>query len=75
MTHFPHMMALVLEKNLEKTMFDFEDINAILNAMADANIVEPVVEPIDDPSIQTDFYDWADVVGVLDEIEPGINWA
>jgi hypothetical protein len=30
-----------------------------------------MVEPIDDPSIQCDFYDWADVVGVdVDEWIP-----
>jgi len=56
-------------------MFDFEDTNALLNALADAGIVEPMIEPVDDPSIQTDFYDWADVVGILDQIEPDIQWA
>jgi hypothetical protein len=49
---------------------DFEDINQILDEMTD----EGIVEPIDDPSVQTDFYDWADVVGVLDEIEPNVEW-
>lgn len=47
-------------------MFDFEDINRILDEMVE----EGMVEPIDDPAFQTDFYDWADVVGILDEIEP-----
>lgn len=75
MTHFPHMMALVFNKSTENTMFDFEDVNRILSDMAEQGSVEPMLEPIDDPSIQTDFYDWADVVGVLDEIEPGVHWA
>lgn len=52
-------------------MFDFEDINRILDSMVD----EGMVEPIDDGSIQCDFYDWADVVGILDEIEPDSTFA
>jgi hypothetical protein len=70
------MMAFVLENQREKTMLnDFEDVNRILDELADAGIVEPMVEPIDDPNVQTDFYDWADVVGISDEIEPGVEWA
>jgi hypothetical protein len=53
---------------------DFEDVNRILNEMAEQGILEPMVEPIDDPSIQTDFYDWADVVGISDEIEPDVEF-
>jgi len=46
---------------------DFDEINAILAGMVD----DGMVEPIDDPSIQCDFYDWADVVGVdVDEWIP-----
>lgn len=52
-------------------MYDFEDVNRILSKMVEQGIVEP----IDDPSIQTDFYDWAEVVGVLDQVEPEIEWA
>jgi glyceraldehyde-3-phosphate dehydrogenase/erythrose-4-phosphate dehydrogenase len=72
MTHFPHMMAFVLElSRKEKKM----EINDILNQLADEGILEPMIEPIDDPSIQTDFYDWADVVGILDQVEPDVEWA
>ena len=47
---------------------DFDEINAILAGMVD----DGMVEPIDDPSILCDFYDWADVVGVdFDEWIPG----
>jgi hypothetical protein len=61
------MMAFVGELHKEKTMLnDFEAINMILAEMRD----EGMVEPIDDASIQTDFYDWADVIGINDEIEP-----
>jgi hypothetical protein len=47
-------------------MNDFEAINDLLNEMAD----QGMVEPIDDPSINVDFWDWADVVGVVDEFVP-----
>jgi hypothetical protein len=47
-------------------MNDFEAINDLLNQMAD----QGMVEPIDDPSINVDFWDWADVVGVVDEFIP-----
>ena len=46
---------------------NFEDVNRILMEMAELNIVEP----IDDPSIQTDFYDYAEVVvGAIDDFVP-----
>ena len=51
-------------------MYDFDEINAILAEMRD----EGIVEPIDDPSIQTDFYDWAEIVGITDEIEPFVTF-
>jgi hypothetical protein len=47
-------------------MKDFEAINDLLNEMVD----EGMVEPIDDPSLNVDFWDWADVVGVVDEYVP-----
>jgi hypothetical protein len=69
------MMFFMSTLQEEKKMYDFEDVNRILEEMAEQGIVEPAVEPIDDPSIQTDFYDWAEVVGVLDQVEPEIEWA
>jgi hypothetical protein len=70
------MLDFVLENQREKIMLnDLENINRILDEMAEQGILEPMVEPIDDPSIQTDFYDWAEVVGITDEIEPGVEWA
>jgi hypothetical protein len=50
---------------------DFEDVNRILAEMRD----EGIVEPIDDPNVQTDFYDWAEVVGVSDEIETNVRFS
>lgn len=61
MTHFPRMMSL-----LDNT----DAINDILNQLANEGLLEPMVEPIDDPSNLTDFWDWADVVGVVDEFAP-----
>lgn len=52
-------------------MNDFEEVNLILSQMADDGIVEPMIEPIDDPSVEVNFWDWADVVGVdVDEWIP-----
>ena len=39
-------------------------------AMAD----EHMIEPIDDPNMQVDFWDWADVIGIVDEFEPVDNF-
>ncbi len=47
-----------------------DDINDILNQLADDGTLEPMIEPIDDPNNQTDFWDWAEVVGIVDEFVP-----
>ena len=47
-------------------MNDFEDVNRILAEMND----EGMVEPIDDSSLEVNFWDWADVVGIVEEFEP-----
>jgi hypothetical protein len=57
MNQFPRMMALL------------EDTDAI-NALLDQLAQEGTVEPIDDPNAETDFWDWADVVGIVDEFAP-----
>ena len=51
-------------------MYDFEKINLILDQMAQEGAIEPMVEPIDDPSVEVDFWDWADVVGCVDDFAP-----
>ena len=61
MNQFPRMMGL---------LNDSDAINAILNQLADEGTLEPRVEPIDDPQNLTDFWDWADVVGIVDEFAP-----
>ena len=62
MTHFPHMMAFVVELSKEKKMYDFEDINAILNSCADEGVIEPIDENDCHP------LDWAEVTGLSDEL-------
>jgi len=47
-------------------MYDFEDINAILNQLADEGIVEPMAEPIDESDCHP--MDWAEVTGLADEL-------
>lgn len=49
---------------------DLDDVNSILNSMADEGMIEPMVEPIDDPNMEVNFWDWADVVGIVEEFEP-----
>lgn len=49
---------------------DFEDVNRILMELADREIVEPLIEPIDDPSEEINFWDWAEVVGIVDQFVP-----
>lgn len=61
MNQFPRMAGL---------LHDSDTINAILNQLAEDGTVEPMVEPIDDPQNLTDFWDWADVVGIVDEFAP-----
>lgn len=51
-------------------MYDFEDVNAILADLAANGAVEPMVEPIDDPSVEVNFWDWADVIGIVEEFVP-----
>lgn len=45
---------------------DIEKINGILATMRD----EGLVEPIDDPNVEVDFWDWADIIGVVDDFVP-----
>jgi hypothetical protein len=57
MNQFPRMMAL---------LDDTDTINALLAQLVD----DGSVEPIDDPNNLTDFWDWAEVVGIVDEFAP-----
>ena len=49
---------------------DFEDVNRILAELAEQGTLEPMVEPIDDPNLEVNYWDWADVIGVVDDLIP-----
>jgi hypothetical protein len=49
-------------------MYSFEDINVILNQMADEGILEPMAEPIDEADCNP--FDYADVAGLWEEMYP-----
>lgn len=51
-------------------MYDFEDVNRILAEAAANESAKHMVEPIDDPNIEINFWDWADIVGVVDDFVP-----
>ncbi len=49
---------------------DFDDVNAILADLAEQGILEPMIEPIDDPDLEINYWDWAEVVGIVDDVCP-----
>ena len=49
---------------------DTDVINGILSQLVEPGTIEPMVEPIDDPNNLTDFWDWADTIGIVDEFAP-----
>jgi len=49
---------------------NFDDVNRILAELAEQGTLEPLVEPIDDPNMEVNYWDWADVIGVVDELIP-----
>lgn len=46
----------------------FDDPNAMLNDLAELGIIERMVEPIDDPSLKTNRWDWAETIGIVDDL-------
>jgi hypothetical protein len=53
-----------------KMLNNFDEVNDILAGLAEQGIVEPMVEPIDDPSIEVNYWDWAEVLGIVDNMIP-----
>lgn len=49
---------------------DFDSVNRILAELAEEGTLEPMAEPIDDGNIEINFWDWAEVVGIVDEFVP-----
>ena len=49
---------------------DFDSVNSVLNDLAEQGILEPMIEPIDDPNLEVDYWDWAGVIGIVDDVCP-----
>lgn len=49
---------------------DFDEINLMLDQMFEESISECAIEPIDDPNCEIDYWDWAEILGIVDELEP-----
>ena len=64
MNNFPRTMAAL--NDVRSSLADFDEVNYLLNSLAD----DHTIEPIDDPMTACDFWDWADVVGIVDEYCP-----
>lgn len=67
MNNFPHLMSFI------------DDVNAVLNQLANEGTLEPMAEPIDEPNCCP--FDYAEATGLFDEIWPepmvdenGILW-
>ena len=63
MTHYPRIISCLRDALRSMTL---DEINAELNSLAD----DHMIEPIDDPMTACDFWDWADVLGIVDEFCP-----
>lgn len=70
MNNFPRMMYFMNDLSKEKKMYEFDDVNAILEEVAEQGIIEPMIEPIDEENCHP--LDWASVVNVdiFDELYP-----
>lgn len=45
---------------------DFDEVNGVLADLAEQGIIEP----IDDPSLEINYWDWAEVIGIVDNLIP-----
>jgi len=53
-----------------KMLNNFDEENGVLADLAEQGIIEPMVEPIDDPSLEVNYWDWAEVLGIVDNMVP-----
>ncbi len=51
-------------------LHDLDEPNSQLSYLAEQGIIEPMVEPIDDPSLEVNYWDWAEVIGIVDNLVP-----
>jgi len=49
---------------------DLDEANSQLSYLAEQGIIEPMVEPIHDPSLEVNYWDWAEVLGIVDNMVP-----
>lgn len=63
-------MMIATTNGEHKMLNDFEEVNGILADLAEQGIIEPMIEPIDDPSLEINYWDWADVIGIVDNLIP-----
>ena len=63
-------MMIATTNGEHKMLNDFDEVNSILAGLAEKGIVEPMIEPIDDPSLEINYWDWAEVIGIVDNLVP-----
>jgi hypothetical protein len=63
-------MMIATTNGEHKMLNNFDEVNSILAGLAEQGIIEPMVEPIDDPSLEVNYWDWAEVLGIVDNMVP-----
>ena len=63
-------MMIATTNGEHKMLNNFDEVNSILAGLAEQGIVEPMVEPIDDPNLEINYWDWAEVLGIVDNVVP-----
>ena len=66
MNNYPKLSFFINEIKRDSILNDNVEVNLILSSLVD----DHTIEPIDDPMVACDFWDWADVVGIIDEFCP-----
>jgi hypothetical protein len=63
-------MMIATTNGEHKMLNDFDEVNGILADLAEQGIIEPMIEPIDDPNLEINYWDWAEVIGIVDNLIP-----
>jgi len=63
-------MMIATTNGEHKMLNNFDEENGVLADLAEQGIIEPMVEPIDDPSLEVNYWDWAEVLGIVDNMVP-----
>lgn len=59
-------MMIATTNGEHKMLNDFDEVNGVLADLAEQGIIEP----IDDPSLEINYWDWAEVIGIVDNLIP-----